>query len=60
MMTSEAAFTMNSPIVRDRELIQLDFSNDKLGIAAALRQAFTAAADDHSDCDFDKLLNDLN
>jgi hypothetical protein len=44
---------------RDRELIRVDFANDKLGIAAALRQAFAAAAQESSTHDFDRLLNEL-
>jgi hypothetical protein len=44
---------------RDRDLIRVDFAHDKLGIAAALRQAFAAAAHDKSTHDFARLLNQL-
>jgi hypothetical protein len=44
---------------RDRDLIRVDFAHDKLGIAAALRQAFAAAAHDKSTHDFERLLNEL-
>ena len=44
----------------DREVIRVDFADDRMGIAAALRQAFTAASCDHSDHDFDKLLSELH
>jgi hypothetical protein len=44
---------------RDRELIRVDLAHDKLGIAAALRQAFAAAAQDSSTHDFDRLLKEL-
>jgi len=45
---------------RDREPILIDFACDHLGIAAALRRAFTAAANDRSDHDFDDLIRQLN
>jgi hypothetical protein len=44
---------------RDREVIQVDFAHDKQGIAAALRQAFSVAAHEPCDIDFDRLLNEL-
>jgi hypothetical protein len=50
----------DTPPCGDRELIRVHFAQDKLGIAAALRQAFAAAANDRSDHDFDKLLSELN
>ncbi|MDQ3144797.1 MAG: hypothetical protein M3Q57_07970 [Pseudomonadota bacterium] len=45
---------------RDRAPILIDFPCDRMGIAAALRQAFTDAANDRSNHDFEKLLNQLN
>ena len=59
-MNFEAAMTKTLLPIRDRELIRVDFANDKLGIAAALRQAFAAAAHEPTDIDFDKLLSDLH
>ncbi|MCY7340114.1 MAG: hypothetical protein LH465_09245 [Sphingomonas bacterium] len=44
----------------DREVIRVDFADDRMGIAAALRRAFHAAACARSDHDFEKLLRDLN
>ena len=45
---------------RDREVIRVDFTNDRLGIAASLRQAFAAAAYEQSTHDFEKLLSELD
>jgi hypothetical protein len=59
-MNFEAAMTKTSTPIRDRELIRVDFAHDKLGIAAALRQAFAAAAQEPADIDFDKLLSELH
>ena len=50
----------DTPKGGDRESIRVHFAHDKLGIAAALREAFAAAAHDRSDHDFDKLLRELN
>ena len=58
-MTPEHA-TIDVPECGDREVIRVDFAHDKLGIAAALRQAFAAAAQDRSNHDFDKLLSELH
>ena len=59
MMLEDALSPMPEP-QRDREVIRVDCANDKMGIAAALRQAFAAAANDRSDHDFDQLLRDLH
>jgi len=45
---------------RDREVIRVDFSNDRLGIAESLRQAFASASHDQCTRDFEKLLDELN
>ena len=45
---------------RDREVIRVDFAHDKMGIAAALRQAFSVAAHEPSEVDFDRLLSELD
>jgi len=45
---------------RDREVIQVDFAHDKQGIAAALRHAFSVAATEPCDIDFDRLLSELH
>lgn len=45
---------------RDREVIQIDFSSEKLGIARSLRQAFAAASQDDCSRDFQKLIDDLD
>lgn len=59
-MTLEDAFSKKSEATGDREPIRLQFAQDKMGIAAALREAFAAAANDRSDHDFDQLLRQLN
>lgn len=59
MIPQLATETHPSPS-RDRDVIRVDFANDKLGIAATLRQAFAAAAQDPSTHDFDKLLRELD
>ena len=59
-MTSQAALTDYRNGSRDREPIRVDFDCDHMGIAAALRRAFTAAANDRSDYDFEELLRQLN
>ena len=59
-MTFEDALTKKSAASGDREPIRLQFAHDKMGIAAALRAAFAAAACDRSDHDFDQLLRQLN
>ena len=59
-MTFEDAFSEAPAPTGDREPIRLQFSQDKMGIAAALRAAFAAAANDRSDHDFEQLLNQLN
>jgi hypothetical protein len=59
-MNPEAARFEKTEVARDREVIRIDFAHDKLGIAAALRQAFAAAANDQSNHDFDKLLSELH
>jgi hypothetical protein len=41
-------------------VIRVDVAPDKLGIAAALRQAFSVAATDPCDIDFDRLLSELH
>ncbi len=45
---------------RDRDLIRIEFPDDRMGITAALRQAFAEAANERSTHDFDKLLSELN
>ncbi len=57
-MESGSHSTMNSSL--DRELIRVEFPDDRMGITAALRQAFAAAANERSTHDFDKLLSELN
>jgi hypothetical protein len=59
MMHDDSFSHMPQP-ARDREVIRVDCSHDKMGIAASLRQAFEAAAHDQSDHDFDQLLRDLH
>jgi len=44
----------------DREIIRVDFPIAHAGIAAALRRAFNAAAEEPSDRDFEALLRRLN
>ncbi len=58
-MNFETALTPSRSRNRDHEVIRIDFANDKLGIAAALRQAFAAAANEPGNRDFAKLLSDL-
>jgi hypothetical protein len=45
---------------REREVIRVDLAHDKQGIAAALRHAFAAAAQEPCDIDFDRLLSELH
>ena len=45
---------------RDREIIRVDFADDRIGITAALRRAFAEAATDRSTHDFEQLLSELN
>ena len=59
-MNPNAALAFHPSPTRDRDVIRVDFANDKLGIAASLRQAFAAAAADQSTHDFDKLLRELD
>ena len=59
-MTFEDAISETSASTGDLEPIRLQFAHDKLGIAAALREAFAAAANDRSDHDFEQLLRQLN
>ena len=58
-MSLDAAVAQHPSPTRDREVIRVDFANDKLGIAASLRRAFAAAAHDQCTRDFDKLLREL-
>ena len=44
----------------DREIIRVEFPTEHAGIAAALRRAFNAAAEEPSDRDFEALLRRLN
>jgi hypothetical protein len=44
----------------DRQIIHVDMAPTHLGIAAALRRAFEAAASDPCDRDFAALLHKLN
>lgn len=44
----------------DRQIIRVDFPLANAGIAAALRHAFQAAAEEPSTRDFDALLRSLN
>ena len=59
-MNCEAALAKTPAPERDREVIRVDFADDKLGIAASLRQAFAAAAYDQSTRDFEQLLRELD
>jgi hypothetical protein len=59
-MTVKAALAQTPSAARDREVIRLDFPNDKLGIAASLRRAFAAASQDECTRDFEKLISELN
>lgn len=59
MVNFEAALK-NDTRSRDREVILVDFACDRMGIAAALRQAFAEAANDRCDHDFEELLRKLN
>jgi hypothetical protein len=45
---------------RERELIRVDLAHDKQGIAAALRHAFSTAAQEPCEIDFDRLLSELH
>jgi len=45
---------------RDRNVIRVDFDDDRNGITAALRRAFAAAANERSTHDFERLLSELN
>ncbi len=49
-----------TPSSRDREIIRVYFADDRMGITAALRRAFNAAANDRSTHDFERLLSELN
>ena len=60
MMMMEAASTGHSTGTRDRDVIRVELPWDSQGIAAALRRAFAAAANDRSDHDFEELLRKLN
>jgi hypothetical protein len=60
IMTLKAAYAPSPSAARDREVIRLDFPNDKLGIAASLRRAFAAASQDECTRDFEKLISELN
>lgn len=59
-MSMTAALTNDRTHSRDNEVIRVDFTCDHMGIAAALRQAFAAAANERSAYDFDELLSQLN
>ena len=59
-MNMEFATRSRTPSSRDREVIRVDFADDRIGITAALRRAFAAAANDRSDHDFERLLSELN
>ena len=59
-MNFEAAIAQSPSPKRDREVIRVDFADDKLGIAASLRQAFATAAHDQCTRDFEKLLSELD
>ena len=59
MMTArQASFDTRSS--RDREVIRIDHSDDRMGIAAALRRAFEGAAAEPCDRDFEELLRQLH
>jgi hypothetical protein len=68
LMNFEAAMTKHPALAsardregeRDREVIRVDFAHDKQGIAAALRHAFSVAAQEPCDIDFDRLLSELH
>ena len=59
-MAHEVAFAQTPSPMRDREVICIDFSNDRLGIAESLRQAFAAASHEECTHDFEKLIDELN
>lgn len=59
-MSTQTANPPSMPSLRDRELIRIDFPNDRMGITAALRRAFCEAAGERSTHDFDKLLSELD
>ena len=59
-MMSKAVLAHRPSMSRDREVIRLDFPNDKLGIAESLRKAFAAASQDECGRDFELLINELN
>jgi hypothetical protein len=48
------------PSLRDREIIRVDFADDRIAITAAVRRAFAEAANDRSTHDFERLLSELN
>ena len=68
VMNFEAAMTKHPAMAsgrdregeRDREVIRVEFAHDKQGIAAALRHAFSVAAQEPCDIDFDRLLSELH
>ena len=59
-MSYELAFAQVPAPARDRDIIRVDFSNDKLGIAESLRHAFATASQDDCTRDFEKLISELN
>jgi len=59
-MRMEAACHDDQRSTRDRELIRLDSATDFQGIASALRRAFSEAANEPSNHDFEDLLHRLN
>ena len=59
-MSMQAAYKDHETGSRDRDVIRVEFPSDGLGIADALRRAFSEAANDRSDHDFEELLRRLN
>ncbi len=58
---------MNTEVTRakllppsDNNVIHVDFSQDRSGVTAALRQAYSCAGHEPSDHDFDRILKDLH
>ena len=58
-MTEAASRHIMAP-PSERHLIRIDMVQDKFGVSAALRRAFAADANDASEHDLERLLNDLH
>jgi hypothetical protein len=59
-MNTEGEQIAESEFSMDRRIIRVDIPPTHAGIAAALRKAFAAAAEEPSDRDFAEILRQLN